>query len=86
MDGMKVRLSSLQDDPKGITRDGPAKKGQFDILCLAQRHITCFILDTFDALCNAKKIYEIPGFVLTKPSWDWDWVNYFRPGRDWQVT
>jgi len=24
---------------------------------------------------TVKNIYEIPGFVLTKPSWDWDWVN-----------
>jgi len=22
----------------------------------------------------------VSGFVLTKPSWDWDWVNYSRPG------
>jgi len=28
-----------------------------------------------------KKIYRIPGFVMTKPSWDWDGVNYSRPGR-----
>jgi len=27
--------------------------------------------------------YEIPGFVLTKHSWDWDWVNYSWPGRVW---
>jgi len=33
--------------------------------------------------CTVKKIYEIPGFVLTKPSWDWDLVNYFRTGRVW---
>jgi len=30
--------------------------------------------------------YKIPGFVLTKPSWDWDWVNYSRPGKVWWVT
>jgi len=30
-----------------------------------------------------KQIYEIPGFVMTTPSWDWDWVNYSRPGRIW---
>jgi len=32
---------------------------------------------------TVKKIYKIPGFVLTKPSWDWDLVNYSRPGRVW---
>ena len=29
------------------------------------------------------KFYEIPGFYLTKLSWDWDWVNYSRSGRVW---
>jgi len=29
---------------------------------------------------------EIPGFVLTKPFLDWDWVNYSWVGRVWQVT
>ena len=28
-----------------------------------------------------KKNFEIPGFVLTKPTWDW--VNYSRPKRVW---
>jgi len=28
---------------------------------------------------NVKKFFEIPGFVLTKPSWDWDWVDYSQP-------
>jgi len=23
------------------------------------------------------------GFVLTNPSWDWEWVNYSWPGRVW---
>jgi len=35
------------------------------------------------AAIHCKQIYEIPGFVLTKPSWDWDWVNYSQPGRVW---
>jgi len=35
-----------------------------------------------DAL-HCKKNYEIPGFFLNKPSRDWDWVNYSRPGRVW---
>ena len=30
---------------------------------------------------HRKQNYEIPGFVLTKPSWDWDKKNYSRPGR-----
>ena len=30
-------------------------------------------------VCTLNFFYEIPGFVLTKPSWDWDWVNYSRP-------
>jgi len=32
---------------------------------------------------HCKKIYEIPGFVLTKLSWDLNWVNYSRLGRVW---
>jgi len=30
---------------------------------------------------TVKRNYEVPGFFLTKPSWDWDWVNYSWPGR-----
>jgi len=42
----------------------------------------------FDFVCvyTVKKMYKIPGFVLTKPSRDWDCVNYSRPGRVWYVT
>jgi len=32
-------------------------------------------------MLHCKINYEIPGFVLTKPSWDWDWANYSQPGR-----
>jgi len=33
-----------------------------------------------------KKICNIPGFFVIKPSWDWDLVNYAQPGRVWYVT
>jgi len=32
---------------------------------------------------TVKRNYEIPGFVLTKPSWDGERVYYSRPGRVW---
>ena len=35
---------------------------------------------------HCKKNYEIPGFILAKPSWDRDWANYSRPGRVLLVT
>ena len=32
---------------------------------------------------TVKKIYEIPWFSLTKPSWEWEWVHYSWPRRVW---
>ena len=34
---------------------------------------------------TVKKNYRIPGFVLTNPSWDWDWVKLF-PARESLVS
>ena len=50
---------------------------------------TCFTKSTIAkepksyeiALHTVTKNYKIPGFYLTKPSWDWDCVNYSQPGR-----
>jgi hypothetical protein len=33
--------------------------------------------------CTVKKYDQIPGLFLTKPSRDWDWVDYSRPGKVW---
>jgi len=30
--------------------------------------------------CTVERMRD-PGFFFTKPFWDWDWVNYSRPGR-----
>ena len=32
---------------------------------------------------TVKNTYQIPWFVLTKPFWDGNWVDYSRPGRVW---
>jgi len=38
--------------------------------------------DTRISVCYTEKNnYKIPIYVLTKPSWAWNWVNYSRPGR-----
>jgi len=36
-----------------------------------------------DYLHTIKKCYKIPGIALTKPSWNWNWAHYSRPGRVW---
>jgi hypothetical protein len=46
-------------------------------------HDPTFALNIAYTLYTVKKNNEIPGFILTIPSRDWDWVNFSRPGRVW---
>jgi hypothetical protein len=43
---------------------------------LCRKHLICKIFPSNDDIgnrrCTVKKIYEIPGFFLTKSSWDWE--------------
>jgi len=39
------------------------------------------LLELFERVTLYIFFLKIPGFVLIKPSWDWDWVNYSGPGR-----
>jgi len=52
------------------------------IIFLIISKIISLIEHFFSNQYTVNKFYEIPGFVVTKPSWDWDldWVNS-RPGR-----
>jgi len=61
----------------------PAVSSCVDVNCMNDKMLKVHTLACIHAV---KRIYTITGFVLTKPSWDWDLVNYSRPGRVWKVT